>query len=216
MQQLADFVSPFVERSGEKVYLVGHSLGGILSTMMASAHPALAAGVVLLDSPIIGGWRAKTLAAAKASGIVKSISPGKVSYRRTQVWESTEAAYDNFKSKRAFSTWTDACLRDYITYGTHEGADGKRHLSFDRKVETKIYNTLPDNLDAILKKAPLQCPAAFIGGLQSLELKQTGTDLTEKIAQGRMHWVDGGHLFPMEKPQAVAALVDGIVQALEA
>ncbi len=211
VQQLADFVQPLVEKSGEKAWLVGHSLGGILSTMCAARHPDLARGVVLLDSPLFGGWKATALGAVKASGIVGNISPGKVSQRRTQTWGSSQAAYDSFKSKRAFALWEDQVLRDYIAYGTDEDADGKRHLSFNRSVETQIYNTLPDNLPRLLRRKPLQCPAAFIGGLQSKELQRTGIELSAQLTKNRMLWLDGTHLFPMEKPVATAALIEAAI-----
>jgi pimeloyl-ACP methyl ester carboxylesterase len=214
VQQLADFTQPLVDKSGEKVFFVGHSLGGIVSTLCASKHPELVQGVVLLDSPVIGGWKAQALKAAKASGLVGSISPGKVSQRRTQSWASSQAAYDSFKSKRAFARWDDDCLRDYIAHGTYEGDDGKRHLAFDRRIETQIYNTLPDHLESTLRKHPLQCPAAFIGGLQSDELKQTGTEFTAKFTHSRMLWQDGSHLFPMEKPAATAALIEAALLSL--
>ncbi len=214
VQQLADFTQPLVDKSGEKVFFVGHSLGGIVSTLCASKHPQLAQGVVLLDSPVIGGWKAQALKAAKASGLVGSISPSKVSHKRTQSWPSEQVAYDSFKSKRAFARWEDACLRDYIAHGTFEGEDGKRHLAFDRRVESDIYNSLPDHVEPTLRRRPLQCPAAFIGGLQSEELKQTGTELTAKFTQGRMSWIDGSHLFPMEKPAATAALIEATILSL--
>ncbi|MFM7703362.1 MAG: alpha/beta hydrolase, partial [Rubrivivax sp.] len=40
------------------VVLVGHSLGGYLSLLAACRRPDLAQGVVLLDSPVVAGWRA--------------------------------------------------------------------------------------------------------------------------------------------------------------
>ena len=61
VQQLADFAQARADRAGAPVLLVGHSLGGFLSLMCAALHPALAKGVVLLDSPLIGGWRAGTI-----------------------------------------------------------------------------------------------------------------------------------------------------------
>jgi pimeloyl-ACP methyl ester carboxylesterase len=214
VEQLAHFAERETEKAGEKAFLVGHSLGGILSTMTAALHPQLARGVVLLDSPIIGGWRAKALQAAKVSGIVGKVSPAAVSHRRTQSWPSVDAAFENFKSKRAFQNWDERCLRDYVDHFEPRD-DGKVHLAFDRRIETQIYNSLPDHLESLLRKHPLQCPAAFIGGLQSEELKQTGTELTQRFTQGRMHWIDGTHLFPMEKPVAVAALVEGLIWAIE-
>ena len=41
---------------GEPVWLVGHSLGGMVSIMVAARHPRWVRGVVMLDSPIVGGW----------------------------------------------------------------------------------------------------------------------------------------------------------------
>jgi pimeloyl-ACP methyl ester carboxylesterase len=104
-------------------------------------------------------------------------------------------------------------LADYITHGTHD-EDGERVLAFDRDIETKIYNTLPDNLDRLLKHHPLQCPVAFIGGLQSQETKQVGTAMTHKVTQGRVMMLDGSHLFPMEKPVATAAAIEAALLAL--
>ena len=81
-------------------------------------------------------------------------------------------------------------------------------LSFDRDVETAIYNTLPHNLDTLLKRHPLKCPVSFIGGTQSVEMKQVGMAMTEKVTKGRIMMLDGSHLFPMEKPLATAAAME--------
>lgn len=213
VQQLADFTAHEVHQWGERACLVGHSLGGILSTMMAAKHPHLARGIVLLDSPVIGGWRAKALRAAKLAGLVGKLSPGAISKRRTQQWPSSDAAFEHFKTKRAFSTWDERCLRDYVQH-FEPCANGQVRLAFERHIETQIYDSLPDHLDVLLRKHPLQCPAAFIGGLQSDDLRRTGTKLTERFTQGRMHWVDGTHLYPMQSPETVAALIEGIIANL--
>jgi pimeloyl-ACP methyl ester carboxylesterase len=106
-------------------------------------------------------------------------------------------------------------LRDYIEHGTHD-ADGQRVLSFDRDVETAIYNGLPHKLDSLLKHHPLKCPAAFIGGTHSAEMRQAGTDLTHKVVKGRITMLDGTHLFPMEKPLATAAAIEASLRNLGA
>ena len=59
VQELTDFVAPLAIPA--PVFLVGHSLGGFLSMMVAAQSPALVHGVVLLDSPMLGGWRANLL-----------------------------------------------------------------------------------------------------------------------------------------------------------
>jgi pimeloyl-ACP methyl ester carboxylesterase len=218
VQQLTDFTQREVGIHGESAYLVGHSLGGFLSLMCAARHPTLVKGLVLLDAPLLGGWRATTLGAIKSTPLIGRVSPGAVSQGRKHQWDNEEAAYNHFKSKRVFAMWDEQTLRNYIAHGTHSEG-GKRVLSFNREVETQIYNTLPDNLDALLKRHPLKCPAAFIGGRQSVEMQRVGTALTEKVTgakgnlPGRMMLLDGTHLFPMEKPVATAAAIEATIAA---
>lgn len=219
VQQLADFTASEVEKSGQPAFLVGHSLGGFLSLMCAARNPVLGGhavkGVVLVDSPILGGWRAAALSVAKRAQLVGSISPGAISRKRRHQWVGKDEVFEHFHSKKAFAAWDEQVLRDYIEHGTYEGTggdDGKQLLSFDRDVETAIYNTLPHNLEGLLKRHPLKCPVAFIGGRQSVEMKQVGMAMTEKVTKGRIMMLDGSHLFPMEKPLATAAAVEAALR----
>lgn len=204
--QLADIARQW-QADGEPAFLVGHSLGGILSLMCAALHPGLARGVLLLDSPILGGWKAATLGLAKKTQLVGSLSPGRISHKRRNHWPNRAEVLEHLHHKRAFARWDAQVLADYVDVGTHEH-DGQRWLSFDRDIETAIYNTLPDNLAALLKRHPLKCPVAFIGGTHSVEMRQVGMELTQRITKGRVMMLDGSHLFPMEKPLATAAAIE--------
>jgi len=211
VEQLIDFAQPLVQQVGAPVFFVGHSLGGFLSLMAASKAPELARGVVLLDAPTLGGWRATALGMAKRTQLVGAVSPGKVSRRRRNQWDDEASALRYFQSKRAFAQWHPQVLVDYIAHGTQDNViDGqpRRTLRFDREVETAIYNTLPDNLEALLKQHPIKCPVAFIGGTKSAEMKQVGMALTQRITQDRLMMLDGSHLFPMEKPLATSAAIE--------
>ena len=211
VQHLIDFTQAEVDKTGTPAFLVGHSLGGLVSLMAAARAPQLVRGVLLVDAPVLGGWRATTLGVIKSTQLVGSVSPGAVSRRRRNAWASEAAALAHFQHKKAFARWAPEVLQDYIAHGTHDegqGDDKKRVLSFDRDVETAIYNTLPHNLDALLKRHPIKPPVAFIGGIQSAEMKQVGMAMTEKITKGRIMMLDGSHLFPMEKPLATAAAIE--------
>jgi pimeloyl-ACP methyl ester carboxylesterase len=207
VKQLVDYAKAVVDKAGEPVWLVGHSLGGFLSLMAASCNPELARGVVLVDSPILGGWRSTAVGVMKSTQMFGSLSPGAVSRGRRNHWPSVQAAYEHFRHKKAFAKWDDEVLMDYVTHGTRE-SEGKRVLSFDRHVETQFYDTVPDNLEQLLARHPVKCPVAFIGGLASVEMKQVGMATTEKITRGRIIMLDGSHLFPMEKPLATAAAIE--------
>lgn len=226
VQQLVDFAAEQTTRHGEKAWLVGHSLGGFLSVMAAARAPQLARGVLLIDSPLIGGWRATTLGLAKRTPLVGSVSPGRISRARRNAWPDATTALEHFRHKKAFARWDPQVLADYIAHGTHDegqGAERRRVLSFDRDVETAIYNTLPDHLDRLLRRHPLKCPAAFLGGRQSAEMRQVGMAMTARVVgadgkgdPGRVMMLDGSHLFPMERPQATAAAIEASLRNLGA
>jgi pimeloyl-ACP methyl ester carboxylesterase len=210
VQQLCEFTQAEAEKAGLPVWLVGHSLGGYLSLMAAMRLPHLARGLVLIDSPVLGGWKSSAVGLAKKTGLVGSFAPGAVSKRRRNTWASVDEAYAHFRHKKAFAQWDEQVLRDYATFGTIE-ADGKRVLAFDREVETAIYNSLPHNLERQLKKHPLQCPTHYIGGTESEEMRRAGMALTTKLVNGRITMLQGSHLFPMEKPiETAAAIADAI------
>ena len=225
VQQLADFAAPEIERHGQGAWLVGHSLGGFLSLMCAARHPQLGGhrvkGVLLIDSPVLGGWRARTLELIKRTQLVGAVSPGKISRKRRNAWPDAPSAFDHFARKTAFARWDPQVLRDYIDHGTvdDETPQGTRRvLRFDREVETAIYNTLPHNLDRLLRRHPLPCPVGFVGGTDSLEMKQVGMAMTHRLVgphPDRLGMVPGSHLFPMERPQDTAAAIDRVLRALD-
>lgn len=225
VQQLADFAAAEIQRAGQPAFLVGHSLGGFLSLMCAARHPVLGGqrvrGVLLIDSPVLGGWRARTLELFKRSQLVGAVSPGRVSRRRRDRWPDADAAYAHFQHKRAFAHWDPQCLRDYVDHAMHDedSPHGRqRVLNFSRDVETAIYNTLPHNLDRLLRRHPLQCPVAFLGGTRSLEMQQVGMSMTLRLVgrdhPERLRMVEGSHLFPMERPQETAAAIDALLREL--
>jgi pimeloyl-ACP methyl ester carboxylesterase len=195
---------------GEPAHLVGHSMGGFVSVLAASRRPDLALGVVLLDSPILSGWKARALQLAKAARIGERLSPAHVSKRRRQHWDSAEAAHAHFASKPAFARWAPGVLGDYIASGTqpHAGdaaAPPGRRLAFDRRIETDIYNTLPHQIPRVLRNHPLRCPMALIEGSHSVEVRRIGLAASRRLTHGRISTLEGTHLFPLERPRDTAA-----------
>ena len=207
--QLVDFVQ--AQAPGERVHLVGHSLGGFLSLMAACRAPALARSLVLIEAPVITGWRAHSLHMAKLARLMPRITPARVSVRRRRHWADTEEAWRHFAAKKAFARWQPQVLRDYVACGTEPDPDSARpggvRLSFQREVETRIYNTLPHHLGTLLHRHPPHCPVAFIGGTQSAELRHVGLTATRALTHGRITLLEGSHLVPMERPAETAAAV---------
>lgn len=213
---LRDQLIAFIDAEvGAPVTLVGHSLGGMLSLLVACKRPQLVRSVVALDSPIITGWRAHSVQVIKATGLMRRISPGRVSQRRRQSWPSRSAVREHFAAKSAFARWDPRVLEDYVQSGFRHGKS-QSVLAFDREIETQIYNTLPHQLARVLHRHPLQCPLAFIAGRQSVEMRQAGTEAARRLAGPRFVWTAGTHLFPMEHPDETAALVLALLARIDA
>lgn len=214
---IRDELIAFTEREApqETVVFIGHSLGGYLSLLVACRRPDLAAGVILLDSPVVGGWRARALGLGKATGLVRRFMPSRASVKRRQHWPSAVEAHQHFAAKQAFSRWDARVLADYIDTGLEPDPEGGVRLAFSREIETSFYNTLPHHFDRVLKRHPPTCPVAFIGGTRSPENQQVGLDLTQTVAGKRMRWVEGSHLYPMEVPDLTAkVLLDELASML--
>ena len=201
--QLIDFIAA---KAPGGAYLVGHSLGGVLSLLAAAKRPDLAIGLVLLDSPVITGWRAHSVRVLKGSRLISRVSPGRVSQSRRQEWPSRKAVAEHYGAKALFARWAPGVLDDYIACGTQRQG-GKTVLAFAREVETRIYNTLPHHLGAVLRRHPVRCPVGFLAGTRSTEMRQGGLGGAHALAGERFAWIEGTHLYPMEKPLETADAV---------
>jgi pimeloyl-ACP methyl ester carboxylesterase len=213
VEQLLDDVGARFE---QPVWLVGHSLGGYLSLMAALKKPHWVRGVVMLDSPLIAGWRSGLLGVTQWTGLDERLSPAARTRTRRTHWSSREEAWRHFRNKRAFARWDERMLADYIDCGIPQlDAGGARALAFDREIEYLIYRTLPRTISARLARgAPV--PVGFIAGTRSREVRQAGLDATRRIVGAHFEWMAGSHLFPMERPIQTARAVQRLLRQLDA
>ena len=179
---------------------VGHSLGGYLTFMAAVQRPDLFSAVILLDAPIIGAIKGRLLEATKRFGIVDRVTPAGAMRERRSEWSSLAEAERHFRGKRLFRHFAPEAVRDYVRFGLID--EGKKvRLMIDPAIEYQIYRTVPHDLHRLLPQ--LKVPAGFIGGADSDVVRRVGLS-TMRRAGFVFRRVPGGHLFPLEHPQAAA------------
>lgn len=207
-----EYIDDLERRYSAPVILVGHSLGGMLSVMVAKQRPNLVRCVVLLDSPVVAGWRALLVRLARNTALGERYSPARFSARRRKLWPDAQAAYEHFAAKDMFAIWAPQVLRDYIDSGLAPHPEGVQ-LRFTREVETDVYRSLPHHIGSLVKDG-FPVPIGFIGGTESVECRQAGLTATRKLVGKFFRQVPGGHLFPMENPELTAQVVREMITSL--
>lgn len=205
VEQLIDAVA----RGPVPVIGVGHSLGGYLSLLAAVRRPELFRAVILLDAPLIGTFHGHALALVKQLGLLERFSPGAGALGRRSEWPTVEAALTHFGSKRVFARFDPRSLEDYVRHATEATEHGVR-LAFRPEVEHRIYGTLPHRVGRAAKS--LRVPGGLIVGRQSDIVRRFGLAPSRRIL--RVVTTPGGHLFPLEHPEAAAEAVMEMAQNL--
>lgn len=189
--------------------LVGHSMGGYLAAMAAARLPQRVSQVVLIDSPMVLGWRATLVSAAKATGLTWKLGPAPVAARRRNHWASREEARAHLGSKDFVRRWAPGVLDDFVHAGLHEHPGGGVTLAIPRETERDVYATIAhrDALLAVRRLRARGTPVGFITGSHSEETRLAGREQNRRFWGASWVELQTGHLVPMEAPEACARAV---------
>lgn len=203
-QQFADDLNHALARTTDRpVWLMGHSLGGVVALLAALREPARYRGLVLLD-PVFLGWR-QTLALNFAPlGQLRRLPMIRSALRRPEQFADRQAAFEFHRGKRAFRGLSDAVLWDYIEAGTHSEAQGVR-LAWSPAWEAAVYSSVPLVWPRLRR---LRLPTLGLRGETSDILTPAAMRRWGRLQPGaELDALGGGHLFPLEQPEATAERV---------
>jgi pimeloyl-ACP methyl ester carboxylesterase len=194
----------------QPVIAVGHSLGGVLSMMVAFKRPDLVKAFVMLDSPLLTTVQARGLQFAKRFGLIERFMPIRRTEERRTEWASFDEATAYFRSKLLMKRFDERCLVDYVKAGT-EAFEGGLRLRFSPEVEASIWRSIPHTLRAI---SNLSVPGAVIGGRDSDIFRRVNGAHMQSRLNMRVRWLPGGHMFPFEYPEETAEQIHQLVREM--
>jgi pimeloyl-ACP methyl ester carboxylesterase len=185
------------------VWVMGHSMGATAAVLAASRRPERFAGLILLD-PVFLPERFVLATRLLPRRRRERMPMIRRALQRPEYFESREAAFAFYREKRAFRGFSDAALRDYIDASKAE-EDGRLRLRYSGAWEAAVYGS-PPLVRRCLKR--LRVPTIGLRG------RDSDTLMPEVFARWR-RWqpgaqlaqVPGGHLFPLEHPQACAGAI---------
>ncbi|MES3676010.1 alpha/beta hydrolase [Halomonas elongata] len=196
---LRDELLEQLQAFSEPVIGVGHSMGGVLTAMAAEQAPERFRCVVMLDPPLMLGVDAMAMKLAKRLGFVDRVTPAGRTLGRRSRWSDRSAMRDYLRRRSLFRRFTDQALDDYIEGGTRELEEGGVVLRYDPDIEVDIFRHLPDHLNALPERA--RVPLGVLAGDES-DLLTSRRRRRLRRRGVRVAEVPGGHMFPMEHPEA--------------
>lgn len=198
-------------QTSEQVVILGHSLGGILSFLAAIQRPELFKAVIMLDSPLLSRFKSHLIYLAKMSGLIDKLTPASRSLQRRDVWRSREEARQYLKRRALFRYFSPACLEDYLEYGMIK-TDAGYELIFKKETEYELFCTVPHVLPEFQNR--LNVPTALIYGTQSHMLSRSDVRYMKKNYKVNTYKIQGGHMFPLQRPESTAGLIESVVSEL--
>jgi pimeloyl-ACP methyl ester carboxylesterase len=195
----SDDLLALLEALGETpTVLSGHSMGATACLLATAQRPDAAGRLILFDPVIITPERAALLGEeGMRTGVL-----AQGALRRRASFPSREAAFEGYRGRGAFRSWTDGMLADYLIDGLTEAADGGMTLACAPEWESANFATpSPDAVGGIPGiTAPIRILKAEHASTAQFEIHEAAvlaSGVTIEVVPGTSHFL------PMERPELV-------------
>ena len=192
--------------AGRKLDCVAHSLGGMLTVLAASVHPATFRSMVLLDPVMFPRPLLLTMHLVKRLRLTQLLHPFvKPTLNRRSHWPDREQAFKYFHGRKIFKRWQDKALQSYVDHALKDDADMVR-LCCEPSLEATWFATLPERLWPSV--SALRCPVNIFMGADTYPFSlRAGRYAQKRNRRVKLTVVDGGHCFMQEDPERACGFV---------
>ncbi len=186
---------------------IGHSLGAVLSLLVAARHPVLFRVLILMDPVILPPKYLRWLRVIRTLGLENRLPLVKRARRRRRTFASRQEARAHFAQRAFFARWHPDAFEAYITYGLRELDDGRVILAYPPEWEAAIFASVPTDIWTWIPRVKL--PTLVLYGAQS----NTFLPAAKKRLQQIWPWAqfipldNASHMFPLERPQETAEII---------
>ena len=199
-----DLVETLEATQQEPVWMMGHSMGAVVSIQAAAQRPELFRGLVLID-PVFIEPEVIALRREMPREQIDEMPLVRKTVSRPNRFASQQEAFDFHREKRVFTDFSDAVLWDYIRAGTRRNSEGEYELAYCREWEAAAYRTAPPVWDEL---ATVSLPVLGLRGETSTTLSTGAFELWGRTQpQAELHQCRGGHLLPLELPLETAQVI---------
>jgi pimeloyl-ACP methyl ester carboxylesterase len=117
-QRYRDDLISILEKNNEPSTLIGHSLGGTTSLLVAFKRPELVSKIILIDPVLLPLTYWLGTKAVQSIGLIEKVHPMvKGALIRKKNWGSKEEAFQYFSGKKLFRKVIPEAINDYIDGG---------------------------------------------------------------------------------------------------
>lgn len=183
---------------------IGSSFGGIITAAAAAREPDLFGRIALLDPPIhptnelVEEFHLDLIAGnPRQEALVEQ------TLKRRRSWPDIEQPRSSWRDKAMFAAWSDEAFELYLAECLAKGEDGSVSLKCDPAVEAHIFESTGSL--GVLEYAPrVNVPALYVRATEGVVPAEFSRAMTSLFPAGQYDEIRGGHLLPLEVPDAVA------------
>jgi len=185
-------------------YGVGSSFGGIITAAAEARRPGLFRRIALLDPPIHPTEELVRQFGLdlEAGNPVKSTLVAQTLKRRRS-WPSVDEPRASWREKGMFANWSDAAFELYLAECLAHAEDGSVALKCNPAVEAHIFEST-GSLAVTDYAADVAVSLRYIRASEGHVPAEFCRGVTELFPNATYEELNGGHLLPLEVPEAVA------------
>lgn len=187
------------------VYGIGHSFGGVITSLMHAEQPTLFSGMILLDPVLFPPSMLLLARTLEGIRLFKKNPLAKAALRRKAYWSAKTEAYQYLQQRSLFKSWHPDALNAYVEFALRQQTDGV-HLKCQPQREADIFSSYPTGLWPALRNTSTSVKIYY--GEQTFPFVIKAVTKWQQLnPRVQSQQVAGGHCFMQEYPTTSAQQV---------